>query len=437
LRIVSPRKMAGTSYNSSNRFSALRSKSRSKSRNRNRNRNRSRSNSVRNNEEIPTVAVDSSATDENPTKTFMISLNEEYMTKCKTELETIATACDAVDRGIADADATVHVKELLGGITHILRSFGKIQNALLFLAVETPTATKSYTNAAKSTTNLAPPPAQNGGKKQRKGSTRNQQQVGSYSTHESEDLREKDRKYYRFKDTIQEAEKSTLIFGLNLGRYPIMDHETMSTRATLDLAKKAAVKEKSGKDHPGEEGREVLGDALGLAKNVQFYGRQTKSYRNPKDPKNSGSYCTLPVRYDFKDRDTRIRVEKVLRERCDANCSTPYPLVVRECIKTVANATKVVYPDAGVRVNVDAHNFCLQVGLKHPGQQKYSWIRTPVPLPTLALETELKKLPSDFEFEILLVPADRKEKSPTKGDKNANDDENDSPADPMEGGNGP
>jgi len=435
LRIVSPRKMAGTSYNSSNRFSALRSKSRSKSRNRNRNRNRSRSNSVRNNEEIPTVAVDSSATDENPTKTFMISLNEEYMTKCKTELETIATACDAVERGIADADATVHVKELLGGITHILRSFGKIQNALLSLAVETPTATKSYANAAKSAANLAPPPAQNGGKKQRKGSTRNQQQVGTYAIHESEDLKEKDRKYYRFKDTIRDAERSTLIFNLNLGRNPIMDQETMSTRATLALGKKAAMVEKSTAEHPSEATREILDDAIGMADKIHFYGRQTKSYRNPKDPA-SGSYCTLPARYDFATRDLRIRVEKIMREKCDANCATPYPLVVRECIKRVAAATKAVYPDCAVRVNVDAHNFCLRVGTKAKTESKFYWIRKPVPLPACALDTELKTLPKDFDFEVTLIPRESAKNNTDDGKHDTDADGKDN-ATPMDGDNVP
>jgi len=171
--------------------------------------------------------------------------------------------------------------------------------------------------------------------------------------------------------------------------------------------------EKSETDNPCADTREILDDPIGMVSSIQFYGRQTQTYRNPKDAQNSGAYCTLPVRYNFRDRDTRIRVEKTLRERCDANVSTPYPLVVRECIKRVAAATKRVYPDASVRVNVDAHNFCLRVGFRPKDAEKFHWIKKPVPLPTCALDTELKKLPKDFEFDVAYDPGEKTDKEGT------------------------
>jgi len=366
-----------------------------------------------------------------PKKYFTIKVDEEVLSNCRIELNTTATAIEAVDSGIKDLKADPEIKDLLGGISLILRSYGRIQNALLLSATEIPAvpdAPVSYAAAAKKGGGKSN--AHNGdGQKQRKPSTRNQQEPGSFATHDSEDMREKDKKYYRFRDTIRDAERSTLVFGLNLGKNPIMDHETMSTRATLALGEKAAKVEKLTTSHPCETTREILDDATGMAEKIQFYGRQTKSYRNPKDP-NSGAYCTLPVRYDFSDRDMRIRVEKILREKCDANCSTPYPLVVRECIKRVAAATKAVYPEAAVRVNVDAHNFCLRVGTKAKDQQKFYWIRKPVPLPTCALDTELKKLPRDFDFEITLIPGENG--GATKNNEQIDTTDN---ATPMEGTN--
>jgi len=435
LRIVSPRKNAGKPQQSSNRFHALRSKSRSHSRN----RNRSRSHSARNDhhQNPPSENANSGEnsaqknTDEKQAKRYNITLDEDTLSRYKVELEYIASTCEQVEKGIPKVEAGNDLKELLAGIGQMLKSFGRIQSALISSAKPVEEAPLSYANVAKKMPNNN---AQNGdnntGRNSRNNTTHKQQQqpVGRYATYDSEDMREKDRKYYRFKDTIRDAERATLVFNLNLGRVPIMDYDTMSTRATLALSKKAAIVEKSDADRPSEDTRESLDDALGMATGIQFYGRQTKTYRNPKDAQNSGAYCTLPVRYDFRDRDTRIRVEKILRERCDANVSTPYPLVVRECIKRVAAATKVAYPDASVRVNVDAHNFCLRVGIKEKNADKFNWIKKPVPLPVSALDTELKQLPRDFEFEITLIPGEKRDVAPAAIEINAT---------PMEGDVGP
>ena len=178
----------------------------------------------------------------------------------------------------------------------------------------------------------------------------------------------------------------------------------MSTRASLALSKMAAKKEKLNTSIPSEETRDTLDDALGMAKNIVFYGKQTKTYRNLKDTENSGAFCTLPVRYDFKDRDTRARVENILREKCDIKCSTPYPLVVRECMKQAAESTKKSFPESSVRVNLDAKNFCLRIAKKEKDEVAFTYLRKHLPLPIEALDTTLKKLPENFSFDTNLTP---------------------------------
>jgi hypothetical protein len=54
----------------------------------------------------------------------------------------------------------------------------------------------------------------------------------------------------------------------------------------------------------------------------------TKVYKG-KDGKDAG-FCTVPVKYQFKDRDQKTFAEKTLRETCKVKCSTPYPVIVRE-----------------------------------------------------------------------------------------------------------
>ena len=44
----------------------------------------------------------------------------------------------------------------------------------------------------------------------------------------------------RFKEAVKDAERSTLIFNLDMGQVPIMNQETISKKATLALASMAA-----------------------------------------------------------------------------------------------------------------------------------------------------------------------------------------------------
>ncbi len=172
-----------------------------------------------------------------------------------------------------------------------------------------------------------------------------------------------------------------------------MNHDTMSTRASLALSKMAAKTENNNSNIPSEDTRDTLDDVLGLAKGITFFGKQTKTYRNPRDPQ-SGAFCTLPVKYDFKDRDTRARAETVLREKCNVNCATPYPTILRECMKQATNAVKQKFPGCIARANVDASNFTLKLAKKMPGEKDYAYWDTHIPLPNEALEITAKKFPT-------------------------------------------
>jgi hypothetical protein len=157
----------------------------------------------------------------------------------------------------------------------------------------------------------------------------------------------------KFRDAVKEAEKSTLVFNLNMGKVPIMNQQTISSKATTALTEMAASSEGKFGRIPSNESVAAIDDVLSVVTGMSFYGKATKTYRNPKDKANSGAFCTVPVKYTFKDKDTRIRAEMVLRDTCKVNCSTPYPVILRDTIRQVVNYVKNDYPDNMVRVNVD------------------------------------------------------------------------------------
>jgi hypothetical protein len=183
-----------------------------------------------------------------------------------------------------------------------------------------------------------------------------------------------------------------------------MNTDTMSTRATLALAAMAAETENRPGQIPTEDTLATIDDILSLANKIEFFGRKTKTYVNPRDTK-SGSYCTIPVRYEFSDRDAKFEVEKFLRSKCGAHCSTLYPIILRECIRQVSDKVRKDYPGKQVKVSVDTGKFCMRVAVRDPpeGEEKTFWefFEKSIPLPDAVLDVEARKVPEDFKVRYL------------------------------------
>jgi hypothetical protein len=200
-----------------------------------------------------------------------------------------------------------------------------------------------------------------------------------------------------------------------------MNRETMNKRATLALTALAAKKENLTTSAPCNDTIEAIDDALSVAQNVYFYGRGTKSYKNPKDPLN-GSYCTAPVKYDFKDREVRFAAEKVLRSKCGANCAVPYPTMVRECIKQIVSVVKSKYPNNFVKVTVDVKKYVFKVARKPPSDDPDpDWKNDypEIPIPVEAMDVLTRRVPEGFKLEVP-VPVPQQQPQPASNSKSKN-----------------
>ena len=102
----------------------------------------------------------------------------------------------------------------------------------------------------------------------------------------------------RFKEAVKEAERSTLIFNLDMGKVPLMNQENISKKATLALTSMAAKKEGKSTSTPREEAVAAIDDILSITTGMDLFGKSTKSYTNSMDS-NSGAFCTIPVKYSF------------------------------------------------------------------------------------------------------------------------------------------
>jgi hypothetical protein len=194
---------------------------------------------------------------------------------------------------------------------------------------------------------------------------------------------------------IKDAERSTLCFNLDMGNVPIMNKHSISEKASLALTRMAAAVEGKNRSVPSPDRIEALDDITSMVTNMELYGSSTKQYKG----KDSPGFCTVPVKYQFKDREQKTFAEKTLRDICKVKCSTPYPAIVRECIKQVVDHVRLSHPKDYVRVSVMTKDFSLKVSRRPPGKD-LPWYEYPdlLRLPNEALDVAARKVPEGLRM---------------------------------------
>jgi hypothetical protein len=182
----------------------------------------------------------------------------------------------------------------------------------------------------------------------------------------------------KVKQAIREAEKKTTIFNLDLGKVPTMNKETLARKVTLALNTKV----QSGEhDYDIKDAEEVLDDILSCAK-LEFLGNTTKKFfnkRNVNDVRND-TMCTMPVRFDFKDRDARINAETNLRKVCKVSCAVPYPKRLRAIMDNLVTQGKKLSPNNLIRTRVNVDDLYIDVHAKTKEGWKDLGLKTCIPL---------------------------------------------------------
>jgi hypothetical protein len=188
-----------------------------------------------------------------------------------------------------------------------------------------------------------------------------------------------------------------------MGSVPILNTDTMSKRATLALTSMAAVAEGNSSDKPSKNAIAMIDDVMSVSTGIHFYGSSTKSYKHPNDTQ-SGLFCTVPVRYEFNDKDTRINAEQILRTNCRAKCATLYPPILSECIRRVINDAKKNFQDNLIKVMVDLNKLALKVARRPNKDDNKHWIYAleDIPLPREVLDIRSRKIPC-FVYHYLVI----------------------------------
>ncbi len=457
LRQVSPRKMIGNSFFSQNRFSNLRESSpvaRSISRN-----GRDRSQSVK--RKIDSGQISYARVTAGPDKVVQDEATLAQIEAASLDLAKVQSLSTKISESILNLDVDDPIKAILNDMCDAIGGLGRVQEGILTslktkaVGASPPLATQhsvNYRADGASMFSLGNVP------KKHKSHTDSgnrfflpkvdslqilsgqseldslgigsqlippQQNVGPLFMDEDE---QEDPVHKKFKDAVKEAEKATLVFNLDMGRFPTLNQDKMASQATLALTKMAAAKE--GKvGLPSEEAIAAIDDVTSVTKSMAFFGKSTKPCKGSKKTDNAAFY-TVPVKYEFKDKETRVRAEQILRQTCAIQCSTPYPPILRECIRQTINEIKVDHPHDFIRVNVDAKNKSLRAFIRPQGEgMEWRKLSVPIPLPEEAMDVTSRSIPEGLK---IALPVDiyspgrtsrkdrhlsEKTKSPEKGNE--------------------
>ena len=185
----------------------------------------------------------------------------------------------------------------------------------------------------------------------------------------------------KVRQVLREAEKKSILFNLDLGPVPTMNKETISRKVTLALSNKA----RSGEhDYHIGDAEDVIDDVLSCAK-LEFLGTTTRKFFNnaKKDDPRNNKMCTLPVRMDFKDRETRIQAEISMRKICKVSCSTPYPRRLRTMLDAMVKEGKVKAPGCFIRTRVNVDKLTLEAHAKRGESWEDLHLLTAIPIDIL------------------------------------------------------
>jgi hypothetical protein len=203
----------------------------------------------------------------------------------------------------------------------------------------------------------------------------------------------------KVKKVLREAERRTVIFELDLGAAPTLNKESISKKVTMALHSKAASGEH---DWNIKDAGEMVDDVLSCSQ-LEFLGSGTRKFYNNKkaDDKRNGTMCTVPVRLDFKNKETRIQAESTLRNICKVSCSTPYPKKLRALLGKAILEGKKVYKESFIRTKIDIDN--LSVSASARSGKTWTHVYGPVPIPLDILDPNTVIPTSEVEEEEVSV----------------------------------
>jgi hypothetical protein len=195
-----------------------------------------------------------------------------------------------------------------------------------------------------------------------------------------------------FVKAVKEAERTILVFNLDMGQLPIMNPATISKKVTLCLLDLVAVKSGQAKGTHTQDSRDLVDDITSQVVRMEFFGSKTAPCKFPGNSKLNASFYTVSDKFVFKDRRTAQTAAELLRKHLDLNSITPYHKSLKAAMTQAINRAKAANPGQHAKVNLDLNGKSLKCLIRTEGNPPGNWVSwgSNIALPSEALDPGTK-----------------------------------------------
>ena len=187
----------------------------------------------------------------------------------------------------------------------------------------------------------------------------------------------------KMREAMGRADTESVLYDAHLGYAVTFNRSRLSANLSAGL-KSAAVAMATLAEGDATESVRVLDDAFSGVVDVDFLGQASSAYHNRRradDPKN-GTFCTMPVKLRFTDRDSRIYFENTVKNVTGLKATQSFPKQMRTEMQAFMAKVRADNPDRIVMIRPDARTLRLNAFIKFEGEK--SWTRyhesSPIPL---------------------------------------------------------
>ena len=156
-------------------------------------------------------------------------------------------------------------------------------------------------------------------------------------------------------EALKRAENESVLFGANLGSVEIAHRGTLNAAFTADLRRRTVEAADGQPTAVLDESLRVVEDALSCVENIEFLGQKSKPYKLPGDGGLS-TFCSVPIRLTFSDRETRMHFERTVRANTGLKASQSLPPVLRSQMAAFRKALEARYEGDMIMTRPDSIN---------------------------------------------------------------------------------
>jgi hypothetical protein len=205
-----------------------------------------------------------------------------------------------------------------------------------------------------------------------------------------------------FSTAIRNAEKSVVIYNLNLGQAPLLNPNTISAKVTTALIQAAAA---NITNNDTSAAGEMVNDLISQVKGMDLFGKGTKPCKDPKNSSINSSFYTIPVKLTFSNKQVSKHVNEILRQKYKVSTSIPYHRTLKKAMSLAHEKISKLNPGKQVLISLDAGKKCLKPFTRNPPthgnrseDSAWSSAGNPIQLPIDALNPKLKDISSEFSL---------------------------------------